>query len=222
MDKKDYKSEFEEDRKEINLGDRGAKSSITSRAELHRSARKPQKRSRHSIINIILVLFTLIPVCILIFVISNWYKPKGNEEVNVDNTTVQFETSKNTSSGKLDKTDIEVDIVDNGNGQPEAGQNIETKPDPVPEVLPEPEPEPEPEPAPVPEKKPDPKPVPKPVPKPEKKPVTGATSHTVAAGENLYRISLKYYKNGDGVDKIKQANGLKSNEITVGSKLVIP
>jgi len=33
---------------------------------------------------------------------------------------------------------------------------------------------------------------------------------------------LKYYKNGDGVDKIKQANGLKSNEITVGSKLVIP
>ena len=77
---------------------------------------------------------------------------------------------------------------------------------------------------PTPEKKPEvkvePKPEKKPEVKPEPKPV--AKTHTVGSNENLYRISLKYYGNGEGVDKIKSANGLSSNEIRVGQRLVIP
>lgn len=50
-------------------------------------------------------------------------------------------------------------------------------------------------------------------------------THTVQAGETLYRIAVNNYGASGasaGVEKIKQANGLSSNEITVGSTLILP
>ena len=46
--------------------------------------------------------------------------------------------------------------------------------------------------------------------------------HVVQPNENLFRIALKYYSSADGVEIIKQYNGLKGNEIVVGSVLKIP
>lgn len=48
------------------------------------------------------------------------------------------------------------------------------------------------------------------------------TYHTVQQGENLFRIALKYYSSQEGVEKIRQANGLAGNEISVGQTLKIP
>jgi LysM repeat protein len=50
----------------------------------------------------------------------------------------------------------------------------------------------------------------------------GTVYHTVHPGENIYRISMKYYKSDAGIDTIKTANGLTSNEIRVGQVLTIP
>ena len=47
----------------------------------------------------------------------------------------------------------------------------------------------------------------------------GGGSHTVASGENLYRISLKH---GTTVAAIKNANGLTGDAIRTGQKLIIP
>jgi LysM repeat protein len=47
----------------------------------------------------------------------------------------------------------------------------------------------------------------------------GGGSHTVASGENLYRISLKH---GTSVAAIKNANGLTGDAIRTGQKLIIP
>lgn len=47
----------------------------------------------------------------------------------------------------------------------------------------------------------------------------GGTSHTVAKGENLYRISLKY---GTTVSAIQSANGLGSTTIYPGQVIQIP
>ena len=44
-------------------------------------------------------------------------------------------------------------------------------------------------------------------------------SHTVASGENLYRISVK---NGTSVAALKSANGLSSDTIRPGQQLIIP
>ncbi|WP_080845418.1 LysM peptidoglycan-binding domain-containing protein [Cytobacillus gottheilii] len=46
--------------------------------------------------------------------------------------------------------------------------------------------------------------------------------HTVKAKETLYRVSMNYYSSADGVEIIKQANGLSSNEIQAGQVLKIP
>ena len=46
--------------------------------------------------------------------------------------------------------------------------------------------------------------------------------HVVQSNENLFRIALKYYSSADGVEIIKQYNGLKSNDIRTGQVLKIP
>lgn len=46
--------------------------------------------------------------------------------------------------------------------------------------------------------------------------------HTVQPKETLYRIAKKYYHSPEGIETIKKANSLKSNEIKVGQKLTIP
>jgi len=48
---------------------------------------------------------------------------------------------------------------------------------------------------------------------------SGNKSHTVASGENLYRISQKH---GTSIAAIKSANGLSGDMIRAGQTLVIP
>ena len=44
-------------------------------------------------------------------------------------------------------------------------------------------------------------------------------THTVKSGETLGKIAEKY---GVGLSKLKKANGLKSDKISIGQKLIIP
>jgi LysM repeat protein len=48
------------------------------------------------------------------------------------------------------------------------------------------------------------------------------TTHTVQPGETLYRIAMKYYQSKDGIEIIREANGLPNNNIHVGQVLKIP
>ncbi|NYF24481.1 LysM peptidoglycan-binding domain-containing protein [Sporosarcina sp. JAI121] len=229
MKKDDYKTEFEEHRKEISLDEDHGVDNLPSRAELHRKGRKPKKKSGHMMINVILGLFTLIPVLILVYFISDFYNPSDRTSAKGGESGIRFETSDKTADKKTEATDKEIalnDKADDNSTDSKEEENsaekseVESKevqkpvvnvnPAPVekPEVKPVVKPETKPEKKVEPEKKPDPKPASK--------------SHTVASNENLYRISLKYYGNGSGVEKIKSANGLSSNEIRVGQTLVIP
>lgn len=213
----DYKTEFEEHRKEIRLED--GNRALPSRSEVHRK-RKPKKKSNHTLINLFLALFTLIPIGIFIYVVSDFYKPDKDDIVEMDDTNVSIETQGNP----IKPTDSTVGVVDDNkdNGDSEKAKSDEEKAEPVeqqPESKPidvTPAPEKTPPPTPV-EKKPEEKET-KPV--EEQKPAT--RTHKVSANETLYRISLKYYGSDAGVEKIKQANGLRSNDIQVGQTLIIP
>ncbi|WP_042346323.1 LysM peptidoglycan-binding domain-containing protein [Bacillus massiliigorillae] len=65
---------------------------------------------------------------------------------------------------------------------------------------------------------------------PEKKPVVPnqnestpkVIEHTVKPKETIFRIAMNYYKSQSGIDIIKRANGLTSNDIRVGQVLKIP
>lgn len=59
----------------------------------------------------------------------------------------------------------------------------------------------------------------------EKEESTAQKTHVVQPGETLYRIAVNTYGAAGanaGVEKIKQANGLSSNELSVGRTLVLP
>lgn len=89
-EKDDYKTEFEEHRQEIDQeGD-----NLPSRAELHRKGRKPKKKSSHLMINVILGLFTLIPVIILVYVVSDFYNPGSNPAAKDGDTSVRYEEKR--------------------------------------------------------------------------------------------------------------------------------
>ncbi len=225
MKKNDYRTEFEEHRKEIRLDEDNEQTPQLSRVELHRKSRKPKKRSRHAIINVILGLFALVMVIIFIFVLSDWYKPNEGKSAQMEDSAIRFETSQkvsgeNSGTPSKDTSDDQKKEKEQADKNSSNLKDEETTGKGKEEVQQPPKQDPKPDPKPDPE--PDPKPDPKPDPEPEVDQPSATQTHTVAPGENLYRISLKYYKSGDGVNKIRQANGLSSNEIVVGQTLVIP
>lgn len=210
MEKNNYKAEFEEDRKEIEQDS----DKLPSRSELRRKGRKPKKKSRHLMINVFLGLFTLIPVVFLVYVVNDFYTPESNPAAKDEDTNVSYEETANKKTDeKIEDPDKDI-VLDE---KEDDGKDVKVvQPIPTPEA----------------EKKPEEKPKEKTVvnvnPPPEKKPVvkseekpTGKT-HKVANGETLYRISVNYYGSDVGVEKIKRANGLSSNNIMVGQTLTIP
>lgn len=213
MKKDNYKSEFEEHRQEIGQDD----DNLPSRAELHRKGRKSKKKSSHLMINVVLGLFTLIPVIILVYVVSDFYNPGSNPSAKDGDTNISYEETVNKKTDeKIEdpEKDIGLDEKDDDVVK-EDGKDVEEV-KPTPEVEKKPEEKPVVNVNPTPEKKPEVKPEIKPEEKPSGK------THKVANGETLYRISVNYYGSDVGVEKIKSANGLSSNEIMVGQTLTIP
>lgn len=54
------------------------------------------------------------------------------------------------------------------------------------------------------------------------KPTSKIIAHTVKTGETLYRIAMNYYHSKEGINTIKEANNLKTEQINVGQVLKIP
>lgn len=226
MKNDDYKVEFENNRKEIEL-DQNEDASLPSRTERHGRRRKQKKTSSHTMINVILGVFTFIPILIFVYVLYNFYFGSDNGSAKVDNSvvTVDVGTNTNAPSGNSENPDAvptdsekekEDDKTTDGKAEQEEKENKEVvNKKPAVNVNP-----------PATEKKetPSEKVDAKVDEKVDKKPVveSGSKTHVVAANETLYRISMNYYGSDSGIEKIKKANGLSSNDIMVGQKLIIP
>ncbi len=219
MKKDDYKTEFEEHRKEISLDDSHDAGNLPSRAELHRKGRKPKKKSGHLLINVILGLFTLIPVLILVYFLSDFYLPEDSTKAKVEkeNSGSIYEINNKNDNEKSDAASVKKEDEaskesnkDTDKDTNKLGTGTVAKQDQGKTT------------APKVEEKSEEKAEKKPEVETEQK--TSAKTHIVANGENLYRIALKHYGSGSEADieKIRRANGLASNEIRVGQKLTIP
>ncbi|WP_172369419.1 LysM peptidoglycan-binding domain-containing protein [Sporosarcina jiandibaonis] len=227
MKKDDYRSEFEEHRQKIKLDEEPTV--IKSRAELYKKKRNSNKKPKHMMINVIFGMF----IIIIVFVVINWYidtdktttaaqdsrvkyetrtnktneiKPEDNNIVNdekddekITEAPPKEEPKKTERNRQEDSSSKSVDKSNNAEKneeKAEAKDNIQEEKKTVAKV----------------EEKAEEKPVEKPAMK----------THTVMAGETIYSISVVHYQSGNGVEKIKQANGLTSNEIYVGQVLTIP
>lgn len=226
MKKDDYRTEFEEQRQEININEDNNNGEIPSRVDLHRKGRKPKKRSGPKLINILFGLFTLIPVGILIFVIFSWNSPTLEPIDKVEDSQFQFETS-GKSSEKVNAVDEEnekpskEDLAKEEQAKKAAEEEQARKEQEEQARIAEEEQARKAQEAQA-KKEEEERAKKEQEKQAEKEEKSASRTHTVAAGETLYRISVNYYKSGDGVSKIMQANGLSSNEIVTGQTLVIP
>ncbi|QTD42201.1 LysM peptidoglycan-binding domain-containing protein [Sporosarcina sp. Te-1] len=228
MKNNDYQFEFEEHRKEIEI-DNELNSELPSRSELHGKGRRA-KRSNHTLINTILAVFTLIPILIFGYVIYNFYNQNDSSNTaQIEDNGVQYQMQTSPSPGggdasqaggkeDEDKEDGNTESKEQENGKlDQAGTGTTTHVTEKPEQPKQP----------VKQEtvKPEKKPEQKPEKKQENKQVANQQTgkvHVVKKDETLYRISVNYYGSDVGINKIKQANGLSSNEIRVGQKLIIP
>ncbi|WP_438318388.1 LysM peptidoglycan-binding domain-containing protein [Sporosarcina sp. FA9] len=218
MKKDDYKTKFEEHRQTVFIDE---EKNVPSRFELRQKGRKPKKSSANRTINIILALFTLIPVAILVYVLTDFYEPQKGLTTEIESKG-SYEINNNLSSGTKDVAKVELVIDDEEKEDSnKVNTNISKKAETEDEETTSKSVE---EPVEKTEVVTTAKPVEKPVTKPVVKPQaqSDAKTHIVAANETLYRISINYYKSDAGIEKIKKANGLSSNTINAGQKLIIP
>lgn len=207
MNQDDYQKKIDEHRQSIGVED--------EKVELRRSRRtntgKPKKKSKNILIPTLFCIFILIPVCIFIYV-QFFYSPKKVEEVQ-DAGIIQVETQTITNSTK----DKEEEITPEEEEQPEEDQGTDIKtPEKEEPKIEEPTIE---KPTIEQPKVEQPK---KPEVKDEPKQNAPSKTHIVKSNETLYRIAINYYNDPNAVEKIKAANGLSSNEISVGQKLILP
>lgn len=121
MTKSNYNSEFEDSRRAIEL-EENTIDELPSRVDRHKNYNKSSKGKKKkssknfTLINVILVLFTLIPIGIFMYVLSDLYNPKDGSTVSVDKSDVSIEVGPNKSlettdditSGLKDESDSEV------------------------------------------------------------------------------------------------------------------
>ncbi|MFJ8065164.1 LysM peptidoglycan-binding domain-containing protein [Psychrobacillus sp. NPDC096426] len=196
MNQDDYQKKIDEHRQSIGVEDEQVE--LRSRRRSN-SGKKSKKKSRNVLIPTLFCIFILIPVCFFLYV-QFIYTPEDTEEVQ-EGGIIQVETKTITNSPKEEE-----------NETPEEDKEVEQAP--VPE-------EPKVEETKVEQPKTEQPKVEEPK-KEQPKQETPSKTHIVKENETLYRIAINYYNDPNAVEKIKSANGLSSNDISTGQKLILP
>lgn len=210
---KDYRNKIEEHRQEVEMDD------VTTRRTRSRSNKA--KKQRNPLIKILVFVFICIPLLFMAY-FGLIYKPEqATPNVdNEDNTAVQIEKNEPVSSGASDedKEEDNEDDASTNNGQENDSDSVEPDVDVSEEEkaaiaqqaeeaakkLKEAEEKKKAEAA-------------------QANQTDNAKTHVVqSSSDTLYSIAIKYYKDPKMVDKIKQANNLKSDSISLGQTLILP
>lgn len=195
---------------------------LPPRSELHREKKKKNKvKLKYPLISLLLLFFILMPLTV--FSIYSYFDSRNEplvvlSEENNEVEEVQYErTDEEEDSGVVSEENPEAELHDEDETVPEKSQesvndaerNKDEKKLPAAKAAEVKEPERE---EPAPEESDS-------VPPQETNPQI--IYHTVQPQETIFRIAMKYYHSQDGIEKIKQANNLPSNEIQSGQVLKI-
>ena len=226
MDKRNYRESLEKDRQEINSE---STPGLSRRAQRQTGNHRSQKR-KNLLLPALFFIFILIPVTILIYV-AFIFEPddtligaENENEVSFENASPPEESAaivpEETEEDVAEETEEAADEEQSG----ETDAKTEEKPEKVvKEEAPE---EPAESEAPAEQEAPaEETPVVQAPEEPEDSQTDTAKTVIVQQNETLYRIAVNNYGAsgaGAAVEKIKQANGLSSNEIYVGQKLILP
>lgn len=196
MSQDDYQKKIDEHRQSIGVEDDQVE--LRSRRRSH-SGKKAKKKSKNVLIPTLFFIFILIPVCIFLYV-QFIYTPKEVEEVQ-ESGIIQVETKTITNSPKEEENKAQEEDIEAE--QPPATEEPKVEEPKVEQP-----------------KKEEPKVEEPKVEQPKQE--TPSKTHIVKENETLYRIAINYYNDPTAVEKIKSANGLSSNAIAAGQKLILP
>ena len=220
MSNGDYREKIEEHRQSIELDEQQSSRMSRSRQVKKKKKKKPRK---NPLLNILLVILLGIPFTLLIYV-SFFYHPVDSDMAKVEenengsivevqkNNTVSAsgkdkvepkieETKTDDQSAAKDKASADNKVEDANLAEVEAAKKAEQAKREQEEKLAKQQEEQK---------------------QKEQQTAAAGSTHTVQPNENLFRIALKYYNDASGVDKIREANNLSSNSISVGQTLIIP
>ncbi|MDG5470672.1 LysM peptidoglycan-binding domain-containing protein [Jeotgalibacillus sp. ET6] len=242
MKRDPYRDQANKTRQEISAVDQHNHSEIdggaeTSRLSLHGKKReeKAAQKKPFPLIRVLVGLFVLLPVTVAILSLTFNSSESGVTNATMDrDNTVQVERAQGTQENQnaqaedpspssvtaaeedeeeeaAEETQPSAETSQAGNEsesseaqEEDTSETTETVQEPKDETVEEPVEE-QAEPAAEPEEE-----------------TTSSATHTVQSSETLYRISVNYFGSGDWVEKIKELNGLSSNEISEGQVLKIP
>lgn len=220
MDKRNYRESLEKDRQEIHAE---STAGLSRRTQRQSGNQKSQKR-KSLLLPALFFIFILIPVTILIYV-AFIFEPddtllgaENENEVSVENSSTPEESAvvvpeeteeavaEETDEAEAEEESTEADAITEETVEEETPAEPAESETPVEQEAPAEE-----------------TPVAETPAEPEEP--AGAKTVIVQDNETLYRIAVNNYGAsgaGAAVEKIKQANGLSSNEIYVGQKLILP
>ncbi|WP_338776836.1 LysM peptidoglycan-binding domain-containing protein [Metabacillus sp. FJAT-52054] len=211
-----------------------------SRSEIHKTRRRAKKTGKkvelkYPLISLLALCFILLPILFLSFTyyyekdgttLDNGQKLKDYESIIIDNNRSNNEApEKSEPVRETDESSSPQDAQSSQDTASASGTEEEVE-DPGETAGPQQQETPE-EPA-VPSEAPDSAPAEGEKtsktadPAADDKPAGKVVEHVVKPKENLYRISLKYFKSREGEAIIKDYNQLSANEVYAGQVLEIP
>ena len=217
---------------EVPVTEERQESSLPSRSTVHKNKKK---KIKIPIISLLAFLFILLPVALLLILngkdISNLLSTENTSGV-FENVNIQKGYSPNNKTTPDDSDNNQDELVIESNStvkkeeipadkfKEQADENVKEK-EKKKEAEKQKEQKEQKEEKQRSEKKVENEPKQKEEESSQTKPNEKIVYHTVAKGENLYRIALKYYPNGDGMGKIKAANNMTTDQVQLGQTLKI-
>lgn len=195
-------------------------SSLPSRKEVHGKKKQKMKlKMKFPLVKLLALFFILLPITVLAIYTSlskdnstevvdsnqsSYSEVKGFESYNKEDSKVVVETTEKEEKEEVDTSKEEAPV-----NQEETKPAVEEQPKEEPVVE---------------ETKETPPTTTETETKTEtqNKEETKVIQHTVKANETIFRIAMTYFSSQEGIEIIKQYNGLSSNEIRVGQVLQIP
>ncbi|AQQ53645.1 LysM peptidoglycan-binding domain-containing protein [Planococcus lenghuensis] len=158
------------------------------------------------LLSVLFFVFIFLPVFAVFLYVAVIYSPDEEKQISVSSSNeVSFqENAKPITPLVIPDEEPAEEAPEEPAAEP-AAEITEEEPEAVQEVEPAEEP--------APEKPAEPEP---------EEPDAPQQIHTVQKGETLYRIAISYYGTSTAVDRIMQANGMNTPDLSIGETLVLP
>ncbi|KIL48960.1 hypothetical protein KP77_21710 [Jeotgalibacillus alimentarius] len=229
MKRDPYRDRAEKDRKEIQSAkpastNESSQQTAHSRVELHGKKREEKKSGKKPfpLTGLLLATFIVLPLTVVLAAVYLF----SDNETGITNATLEnaneFQIEKMRETALSDKTEP---VLAEENNDAASEEIVEETPEESPQEETSDQAAEEPAEQPAEEVEQPAEPVEQPAEETEpveETPEPSGSTHTVQANETLYRISVNYGLGPDGVDQLKQINGLGDNEIFVGQVLQLP